>query len=168
MSTGGEEPRVGRTGEELGTPPRFRERPRRPSLRRGGTVASVARFAAVGLLNTGVDFVLLNVLIHLGLRDIVANTISTGTAMLVSFVLNKQWTFGNHERNYLRQLALFLSVTLFGLWVVQNGVMSAILALWQPNLPGQLWANIAKLVASPFSLTWNFLLYRRVVFRADS
>lgn len=123
------------------------------------------RFAIVGISNTVLDFTLMNLLSLAGLNLIIANTISTGIAMIYSFLMNKKWTFRNAGQDYLRQVILFFVFTAIGIWVIQNGLI--ILAqhyLPRFGLSDQVFNNLAKLGASVFSLTWNYLTYNHFVF----
>ncbi|MFC2511099.1 MAG: GtrA family protein [Candidatus Nanoperiomorbus sp.] len=123
------------------------------------------RFVIVGISNTVLDFTLMNLLSLAGLNLIIANTISTGIAMIYSFFMNKKWTFRNAGQDYLRQVILFFIFTAIGIWVIQNGLI--ILAqhyLPRFGLSSQVFNNLAKLGASVFSLTWNYLTYNRFVF----
>jgi hypothetical protein cdiviTM7_02105 len=123
------------------------------------------RFVIVGISNTVLDFTLMNLLSLAGLNLIIANTISTGIAMIYSFLMNKKWTFRNAGQDYLRQVILFFIFTAIGIWVIQNGLI--ILAqhyLPHFGLPDQAFNNLAKLGASVFSLTWNYLTYNHFVF----
>jgi len=107
----------------------------------------------------------MNLLSLAGLNLIIANTISTGIAMIYSFLMNKKWTFRNAGQDYLRQVILFFIFTAIGIWVIQNGLI--ILAqhyLPHFGLSDQVFNNLAKLGASVFSLTWNYLTYNHFVF----
>ncbi len=123
------------------------------------------KFAIIGVANTGLDFLIMNILVLLGINAIVANTISTGLAMTFSFFMNKKWTFDSKSKSYVREIVLFFIFTLFGLWVIQNGIIW-LLVHYAPHfgLGDALFLNIAKLIASPVSLTWNYLTYDRFVF----
>ena len=124
------------------------------------------KFAIIGVANTGLDFLILNILVLIGLPQIAANTISTGLTMTFSFFMNKKWTFNSNSKNYAREVGLFIAFTLFGLWVIQNGVIwLTVHYLPHFGLSDLIVLNIAKLVASVFSLTWNYLTYDRFVFR---
>ncbi|MGV9769745.1 GtrA family protein [Microbacterium sp. NPDC003461] len=124
------------------------------------------RFALVGGLNTAVDFAILFLLRALGVPLIVANTVSTTVGLCVSFLLNRSYTFRSGGGRG-RQFALFLVVTLFGLWVLQPlvivGVGWVLDELW--TLDENLVLLIGKLAATVVSMTWNYILYARVVFR---
>ena len=125
------------------------------------------RFALVGGLNTFVDFGILFSLVSLfDMPAVIANTISTSVALTVSYVLNKKAVFGNTDTNNMRQVILFVLVTLSGLWILQNVVILLVSPLIA-NITGALTLLVAKLVASLFSLTWNYVLYSRVVFKKE-
>jgi putative flippase GtrA len=124
------------------------------------------RFAAVGGMNTALDFGILFILKALGLPVITANIASTSIAFCFSFFANKKYTFKTTDTNIKREIILFVAVTLFGLWVLQSLVISLVSSLlhgW--SLPDNLVLLIAKLVATVVSLIWNYALYSTVVFK---
>jgi putative flippase GtrA len=124
-------------------------------------------FAIIGVFNTAVDFGLLLFLNSTGLSRVVANTISTGVAFIFSFFLNRKYTFKSSSKHIVREITLFILVTLFGLWVIQN----YIIWILAPFIVAQFGASneaatlVAKLFATIASLIWNYLMYDRVVFR---
>ncbi len=124
------------------------------------------RFAAVGAINTSVDFIvffsLANVLL---VPTIAANIMSTTTALAVSYLLNKKAVFGNTDANNIRQVVLFIVVTLSGLWVLQGTVITLLAPILEPIVGKGGSLLLAKLIATLFSLMWNYLWYSRVVFR---
>lgn len=127
-----------------------------------------ARFIVVGGANTAIDFGLLFMLKALGLPVIPANVISTSAAFVFSFFANKKYTFRAHGTNLKREITLFIAVTLFGLWVLQTLVIQAVLPLLGGlQLSSELALLIAKVSATLVSLTWNYVLYSRVVFKKD-
>lgn len=124
------------------------------------------RFGVVGGINTALDFGLLFVFKAFGLPIGFANILSTGIAFVFSFFANKKYTFKTSGTNVVREMILFVIVTLFGLWVLQT----AIIQLTLPWLTGfikqqELALLVAKLLATVVSLTWNYLLYSRIVFK---
>lgn len=124
------------------------------------------RFVIVGISNTVLDFVLMNIFKFLGMSLLAANTLSTGIAMIYSFFMNKKWTFRNAGNNYIREVVLFFIFTIIGIWVIQNGCIWLIESyLPHFGLSDQLFANVAKLAASAPSLLWNYLTYDRFVFK---
>lgn len=62
-------------------------------------------------------------------------------------------------------MTLFIVVTLFGLWVLQTIVIQLTLPLWGALFSdGQLALLVAKLAATVVSLSWNYLLYAKLIF----
>jgi putative flippase GtrA len=124
------------------------------------------RFMAVGGFNTLLDFGLLFGLKALGLPAIPANVISTSAAFCFSFFANKKYTFKTTGTNVKREIILFVAITLFGLWVLQTLVISLVTGLLgSSGFPDDVVLFIAKLCATAVSLTWNYVLYSRVVFK---
>lgn len=124
------------------------------------------RFGLVGGVNTALDFGLLFVFKALGIPVEIANIMSTGLAFIFSFFANKKYTFKTTDTNIVREMVLFLIVTLTGLW----GLQTIIIALTHNVFTGMISnADVAllasKLLATIASLTWNYLFYSRLVFK---
>ena len=124
------------------------------------------RFGIVGAANTALDFVVLFILVGLGLDKIPANYISTSIAFVFSFFVNKSFTFKSKGGNVLKQFAIFLVITIIGLWVIQPLIITGVSWL----LAGTSWADwfilfTAKIVATLASLIWNYIFYTRLVFK---
>lgn len=126
------------------------------------------KFAAIGGLNTILDFAILLGLTKLGAIKEVANIFSTGITFMISFVLNKKITFQSQNkprRELLIEMAKFTIVTLIGLWGIQSGIIWLTTPVFHSLLKNSEQALIAaKLLATAFSLTWNFVLYKKFVF----
>lgn len=129
--------------------------------------ADKLRFAIVGGVNTALDFSILFILTMLfNIPKELANFISTSVSFLFSFFANKKYTFKSTSKNLKRQFLLFTAVTLFGLWVIQTIIITAITPVFTNlgvNKPAALL--ISKLIAAAASLIWNYTLYSRVVFK---
>lgn len=140
-------------------------------------------FGVVGIINTLLDFSILNIGAFLfGLPIILANIISTSTALSFSYFANKKWVF-NDNRAPLgkKSLALFIAITLIGLYGLQSIIIYTLTA-WA-TLPleiavtiarglgitaftdGFIAANTAKLIATIATTVWNFVLYKKFVFK---
>lgn len=124
------------------------------------------RFALVGGLNTIVDFGLLFVFKSFGIPIGISNVFSTTIAFVVSFFANKKYTFQSSGTHIVREMLLFVIVTLFGLWVLQTIVIQLTLP-WLSLLTGDsnLGLFAAKILATGVSMVWNYILYATVVFR---
>ena len=119
----------------------------------------------MGIINTALDIGILFVLKSLGVPVSYANVVSTSVAFCFSFFANKRYTFNGREGNVVRQMTLFIVVTLFGLWVLQTIVIQLTLPLWGTLFSnGQLALLAAKLAATVVSLSWNYILYEKLVF----
>lgn len=128
--------------------------------------AEKLRFAVVGGANTALDFVILFALTFAGMDKIAANYVSTSVALIFSFLANKSFTFKHKTGNAKKQFALFIVITLIGLWTIQPLVIwlsSMALAPYVTNEAINLF--IAKLIATVASLIWNYILYSRIVFK---
>ena len=131
--------------------------------------ATKVRFGLVGAANTALDFGLLLVLANFfAVPHVIANIISSSIAFVSSFFANKKYTFKTTGQSVVREMILFTVITLFGLWVIQ----SAIIALLTPPIQAIVTNDtitlvIAKLVATLASLTWNYILYSRIVFKTS-
>lgn len=126
----------------------------------------IGRFAVVGVANTAVDFILLIVLKSLGLPAVGANIISSTTAFMFSFVANKKYTFKTTGTNLVREMILFVIVTLTGLWLFQSAIIHV---TYDPlthilNNNATLGLVASKLLATAVSMTWNYLMYSWLVF----
>ncbi len=130
--------------------------------------AQIGRFAIVGTINTIIDFGLLFSLTFLGLPKLAANTISTSTAFVFSFFANKKYTFKSTSKNIKYEIVSFVIVTLFGLWVLQNGTIWLITPLIKSFITNErISLFVAKLFATAISLVWNYCLYDKVVFKKE-
>ena len=127
-----------------------------------------AKFAQVGVLNTAIDFGILNLLIFVtgitsGLSIIPLNAISFSIAIINSFFWNEKWVFKTKkEANFIT----FVVVTLIGL-AINSGIVYAITTFVPPTFVDsqKLWVNLAKVLATGISLIWNFTGYRLIVFK---
>jgi putative flippase GtrA len=128
--------------------------------------AEKIRFGLVGVLNTATDFVLLNILaVAVGLPVVLANTISSGLCMMMSFRLNKKWTFRAAGKNYFREVVLFFVFTIIGVWVIGNGLMAWLVPIMPTDWSEIIRVSLPKVVATVASLIWNFVTYKYIVFR---
>ena len=128
--------------------------------------AEKIRFGIVGIANTALDFLLLFIFVGLGVDKIAANYLSTSASLVFSFFVNKSFTFTSKTGNAKKQFALFIIITLIGLWIIQPIIIAAV----STALAGTGWADgailfAAKIVATVASLIWNYVFYSRIVFK---
>ncbi len=124
------------------------------------------RFGTVGVVNTLIDFAVLNALVTLlahptGSLLLVCNAVSFICASLNSYFANRTWTFSGNRSASIAEFGVFLAVSLVGLllnsavlWLLTGGTSASLVHL-----------NLAKLAASVVSMGWNFFGYK-VLFRS--
>ncbi|HUD11921.1 MAG TPA: GtrA family protein [Candidatus Saccharimonadia bacterium] len=140
----------------------------------------VGKFAVVGIVNTVIDFGLYNILSSgAGFTLVEANIVSTTVAMVFSFFANRHIVFNNKDGSLRRQVIRFFLVTAFGLYVLQTGTIKILTDVWVTPLHGMLslahsagihghdavvTKNGAKIIGTVISLTWNYIMYKQLVF----
>lgn len=145
-------------------------------------VKRIGKFGVVGVINTAIDFTIYNLLSSkTALTLIQSNFISTTVAMIFSFFANRTVVFGGRRGNPYKEALIFLVVTAFGLYVLQNGIIHLLTVDWlgpvhlatgithglglRKTLSDSfVIKNSAKLAGIVVSLTWNYLTYKRWVF----
>jgi len=129
----------------------------------------IIKFSITGLLNTIIDFSILNFLIGvLSWTVLPANTVSFSVAVINSYFLNKYWTFRDKQPVHIRQFSIFLVVSLVGLGL-SNILVYLGLEVFKVYTFGLsfVWHyNIAKAISALIVLVWNFLASKFWVFYA--
>lgn len=145
-------------------------------------VKRIGKFGVVGVLNTLIDFIIYNLLSSkTTLTLIQSNLISTSVAMTFSFWANRKLVFESRKGSPIKEAVIFLAVTAFGLYILQNGIIHLLTVNWTGpvhlairvvhglGLSSKLSdsfviKNSAKLAGIVVSMTWNYLTYRKWVF----
>jgi putative flippase GtrA len=133
-----------------------------------------AKFAAVGTLNSFIDFGFMNLMIALtglasGAGYVLFKAISFVLATTNSFFWNKYWTFsGKSGASGGEELRRFYSIALVG-WGLNVGAASLLVNfVSHPGVSDNLWANAGTLLGIAVSLFWNFVGYKFFVFTERS
>ncbi len=120
------------------------------------------RFGLVGVLNTIVDLLILNMLLLLFPTNstrmiLIFGAIAYSVGAVNSFLLNKYWTFGSRQRTTWREVVRFMVTTLCGicwssiiLWLAGNALHPILI---NPTV----WANVSKVVAICGTVLINYL-----------
>lgn len=132
------------------------------------------RFILVGITNTAIDFGLFNLLVLFGMDIVPANIIATGVAVAASYLMNKRTVFKDTAQHSASQIALFLLITLTGVWLIQTVVMVHVLGFLQSeffarthSLLAWFLQNVAKAVGVAAGALWNYIGYSRLVFKSE-
>jgi putative flippase GtrA len=136
------------------------------------------RFVLAGCFNTGLDFILLNILVGLAhFAPILANTISVSVGITISYFLNHYFVFASKEKISLKKYAVFFAVTGFSSLIIQNLIIGGFEIMTDSSWGRSLFLiqelghhetlelNIAKVIAVATGMVWNFLLYKYVIFK---
>jgi len=135
-------------------------------------IIQISKFVIIGILNTGIDFAVLNLLmwqtgIYSGKYIILLNAISFLVAVINSYFWNKFWIFRAKETTQTgKEFVQFISITLVGM-MINTAIVYSVTTLIPPmfGLSVELWANLAKIAATSISLVWNFIGYKLFVFK---
>lgn len=128
-----------------------------------------AKFAAVGTMNSFIDFGIVNLLIAIfgvatGIAFSIFKTISFLFATTNSFFWNKFWTFDSKGGDTTKQAIQFYVIAGIGL-LVNVGVATLVNGARSETVAVNLWANFAVLCGIFASFIWNFLGYKFIVFK---
>ncbi len=125
-------------------------------------IGQIATFGAVSVATTVLDFGLFNLfLLAEALPVVVANTISYGSGIVASYLLNKHLTFrGGGRDNRTHEIALFVAFNLGGLWL--NNLAVGVAAGAVGGAP--LVLNAAKLAAGVVTWLVKFTAFDRWVY----
>lgn len=131
----------------------------------------LSKFGAVGILNTSIDFGILNLFSLItgataGIKIGGFNVPGQILAIANSYFWNKYWVFSQNGQNHQEQdLVKFLTVTIIGLILNSTLVVIATTYVTPPfGLSGATWLNAAKVFVTLFTLIWNFVGYKFFVF----
>jgi len=129
------------------------------------------KFLLVGVLNTGIDFGVLNLLMFLtgitsGFYYSLFKAISFTCGVTNSYIWNKRWTFKKGKSLEKKEFSKFFSVSLvaFGVNICTASVLVNIIGPIGGISP-YVWANISALAAAGFTTLINFFGYKYLVFK---
>lgn len=128
------------------------------------------KFLTVGVVNTLLDFVVLNVCVYFfgtgtnGELFVLFKALSFLTAVTNSYILNKWWVFEHTVAVNVKEPLLFFAVSCVGL-LINVSVSFAIFVLFVELAHPHLAANVGALMGSAIVFGWNFVGYRFFVFK---
>ena len=136
------------------------------------TFSQFWRYVLIGILNTAIDFAVLNILIKItgitsGNGLIPLNIVSFTIAVTNSYFMNKNWSFADaSSSDGGKKFSLFLVVSIIGA-ILNTTIVRVVATNIHPvfGFSPQLWVNVAKAVATGVSLVWNFAGYKIFVFK---
>jgi putative flippase GtrA len=132
-----------------------------------------SKFVIVGIINTGIDFAILNLLIFTtgkssGIYYPIFKSISFTAAVINSYFMNKYWTFASHGNAKAGEFFKFLIVNLIGLGINVGAASYVVNVIGAPiGFSPVLWANIGAVSAVIITLFWNFFGMKVFVFKKE-
>ncbi len=135
-------------------------------------VREIVLFVLVGLLNTAIDFAILNLLILLthhnsGMWLIGFTCAGFLAAVINSYVLNGRLTFRGQTSDSSHHFLRFVAVNAGGL-VINSTIVWSLVQISGHRFPVVVIINVGKALAVFCSLTWNYIATKRWVFNASS
>ncbi|MBI4433275.1 GtrA family protein [Candidatus Uhrbacteria bacterium] len=121
------------------------------------------RYCAIGLMNTALDFTIYTTLTRgwkfWETHYLWTNALSFSVIVTWSFFWNKYWTFHHQGPWHAAQYFKFVLTTLGSIGIAQSILYLGVHQFGISDL-------IAKLLAGPLVVAWNFLMYRYWAFPA--
>ncbi|SRR5260221_6718977 len=112
-----------------------------------------------------IDFSILNILTYVFKLNtylfgviFLPNFISTTTAIIFNYFLQRTWTFKSQQKNLTQELVKFILVNVFNL-IVFNGIIFGLLS--QAGIP----IPITKVIVTALQLIVSYTLYKFFVFK---
>lgn len=150
----------------------------RKILNKYPVIGQFVRFGLIGGLNTGVDLVILNILMFIfsvyeGAGYSIIKATSFCFAATLSYFLNKHWAFKDTSKSKRAiQFSQFFAVSVVGA-IINVSIATLIVTFIKPlfgaeliiPLSDQLWGTIGALGGTAIGLIWNFLGYKLLVFK---
>ncbi|MFA7208859.1 MAG: GtrA family protein [Parcubacteria group bacterium] len=138
-------------------------------------IKQFAKFFVVGIMNTGVDLVILNILMFStrqteGIFYSFFKTLSFLAAVIFSYFINKHWTFQDKsDTDAHKKFYQFIGISIIGAFINVT-VATLVVGIARPMIgtdliSGQLWGNIGALSGTAVGLFWNFIGYKFWVFK---
>ncbi len=134
-------------------------------------LVQIAKFGAVGVANTVIDFGILNFLsayfeIYSGAAISPLNATSFTVAVVNSYFWNKYWTFKAGKESGSKQFIEFIIVSVIGI-LINTAIVYLATTFAQPfaGFSEAQWLNVSKVFATFLSLVWNFIGYKFIVFK---
>jgi putative flippase GtrA len=120
-------------------------------------LTSFLKFCAVGLLNTGIDFLVFTILTFFNMQYLEAQCISYGCGVVNSYIINRIWTFQRREKANRLEFFKFITVNILTLVIT-----SCLLSFLYQHIG---WPMLlSKLCATAVGVIVNFIGTRIWVF----
>lgn len=117
------------------------------------------KYIIIGSLTTGLDFLFLYVLVeHFHLFYLASAIISIAVIFILSYSLNKYWTFCNQENKHFEQLTKYTLIHAIA-WVINLVILTFLVEVFD------MWYILAKVFATGAIIVWNYVFTKNWVFK---
>lgn len=144
----------------------------------------ILRFTVVGITNAAISFAILNLAFYtLHQNKIISSIISTGCALVFSFVMNRGFVFVDKTKRPHQQIPAFVIVTVSGSLLMLNLVYIASLRLLNGHeamiahiikdastltlSKSFIDINLSTVVGAVVAMVWNYNGYKWFVFKGS-
>jgi putative flippase GtrA len=121
------------------------------------------RFLTVGSVTFSCEYAVFYILyVFAQWNLLIANSLSFGVGLTVSFMLNRIWAFKqtNYQRKIHHQAAIYIALAITNL-VINNLIVGTLKTLG-------LDPRLGKIIAIITIAVWNFLIYKYIIFKEES
>lgn len=123
-----------------------------------GSSGQIIRYLVTGFSSAAIEFILLFVFRNfVGMSVIAANSAALTIVFWFNFLMNRLWTFKS-KMKLSRQLPMYLALFVFNI-----GASDLMMYLLAERL--ELQYLLAKVFAIGAVVSWNFVLYRKVIYK---
>lgn len=144
-----------------------------------GLIEQFGKFILVGIMNTLVDLMILNIEMAItgvvvGAGYSVEKAVSFIFAVTFSYFINKRWTFQDRSKEGEgKKMSQFFAVSFVGMLINVTIATVVVTYLQVPLnnilhlafLTPKLWGTIGALGGTAIGLFWNFIGYKFIVFK---
>jgi putative flippase GtrA len=124
--------------------------------------SNVPKFLVGGSITFVVEYgIFYGLYVSLAWPLLLANSISFGAGLAISFMFNRMWAFKStgYKRGSHHQAVLYAILAVTNL-IMNNLIVGSLIY-------AGLDAKISKIIAILTIATWNFLVYKHVIFKED-
>lgn len=122
---------------------------------------SFFRYLLIGTSTFVIDFGIFNFMsLYLDTKPIVANLTSTFLSLFFNFTMSNFWTFRLGNAQQMKKLSKYAVLAIFN-YIFGNLAMYGFIEYTDLN------HNLAKAIVTITVISWNFLLYKKWVFKEE-
>lgn len=127
------------------------------SIFKGKTPGQFFKYLISGTLAFMLEYSSFYILNKLGLWYVYSNSMAMVLGFFLSFFLNRNWSFKS-QKNTLKQILMYGI-----LFIINMGISNGLMFIFIEKL--YILPPLAKLMAIGILVLWNFIIYKKVIFK---